>query len=152
MLETGFLKANIDAAFFTDSLEMGFGIIIYDHRGRHIYSRSHVMPDLYVSEVGEAIGHHEALSWVKELGMARVIVEMDAINGDETHNSVFEDIITGCKGLLFFLPHVHVQWIPRDANIMSYRIAKVARAFSSPCYWVERPNCVDGLPGSSCMC
>ncbi|KAL8472197.1 hypothetical protein ACS0TY_029424 [Phlomoides rotata] len=89
-------------------MEMGFGIIIHDHMGHHIYSRSHVMPGLYEPEVGETIELHEALSWIKELGLARVIVEMDAknvvdaINGDEENNSIFGDIITGCKGLLFF--------------------------------------------------
>ncbi|KAL8520573.1 hypothetical protein ACS0TY_011200 [Phlomoides rotata] len=45
--ESGFMKANIDAAFFWDTLEMGLGVIIHDESGRHLFSRSHVMPGLY---------------------------------------------------------------------------------------------------------
>ncbi|KAL8544247.1 hypothetical protein ACS0TY_004689 [Phlomoides rotata] len=58
-----YLKANIDATFF-NTMEIGFGVIIHDSNGRHIYSRSHVMPGFYQSKKGEAIGLHEALSWI----------------------------------------------------------------------------------------
>ncbi|KAL8470914.1 hypothetical protein ACS0TY_033480 [Phlomoides rotata] len=115
--ESGFMKANVDAAFFVDSLEMGLGVIIHDERGHHLFSRSHVMPGLYEPEEGEAIGLHEALSWIKDLGVTKVVIEMDAknvvdaINGSVEYNSVFGDIIRGCKGLLSLLPLVVVKWI-----------------------------------------
>ncbi|KAL8515507.1 hypothetical protein ACS0TY_014262 [Phlomoides rotata] len=96
--------------FFRDSMEMGMGIILHDDRGHHFLSRSHVMPGLYEPEEGEAIGLHEALSWIKDLRVSRVVVEMDAknvvdaVNGNEEFNSVFGDIVEGCKGLLYSLP------------------------------------------------
>ncbi|KAL8470052.1 hypothetical protein ACS0TY_032790 [Phlomoides rotata] len=69
---------------------------------------------------------------------------MDAKNVVE-FNSVFGDIVEGCKGLLSTLPAVVVKWIPRDANVMAHCIAKVARDFSSPHFLDERPACVDGV-------
>ncbi|KAL8553592.1 hypothetical protein ACS0TY_002054 [Phlomoides rotata] len=139
-------------------MEMGLGIIIHDDRGHHFLSRSHVMPGLYELEEDGTIGLHEALSWIKDLGVTKVVIEMnaknvvDAVNGHEEYNSVFGDILGGCKGLLSSLPFVLVKWIPRDVNIMAYCIAKVAMNFSSPYYWEERPVCVDDLLDSFCTC
>ncbi|KAL8549271.1 hypothetical protein ACS0TY_008208 [Phlomoides rotata] len=139
-------------------MEMGLGIIIHDDGGRHYLSRSYVMSGLYKLEEGEAIGFHEALSWIKYLGETRVVIEMDAkivvdaVNGHEEHNSVFGDIVVGCKSLLASMSFVWVKWIPRNANVMAHNIAKVARNFSSPHFWDERPVCVDGLPDSFCTC
>ncbi|KAL8468232.1 hypothetical protein ACS0TY_031465 [Phlomoides rotata] len=86
---------------------MGLGIIIHDSYGRHIYiySRSHVMSGLYQPEEDEAIGLHEALSWIKDLSMHRVVIEMDvkfvvdAMNRDERLQSTYEDIVAGCRGV-----------------------------------------------------
>ncbi|KAL8526283.1 hypothetical protein ACS0TY_015487 [Phlomoides rotata] len=95
-------------------MEMGLGIIIHDDRGRHFLSRSHVIPSLYEPEEGETIGLHEALSWIKDLGETRLVIEMDAknvvdaVNGHE-YNSVFGDTVGGCKGLLSSMPFVRVK-------------------------------------------
>ncbi|KAL8545150.1 hypothetical protein ACS0TY_005371 [Phlomoides rotata] len=95
---------------------------------------------------------------LKRILVRGFIIEMDAknivdaINGDEAHNSVFRDIIIGCKRMLSLLPHVRVHWIYRDVNALAHRIAKIARDFSSPYYWVERPNIVDDLTYILCLC
>lgn len=57
-----FVKANIDASFFTVTKGIGFRIILHDEWGRHLFIGTHVMPDDYLLEKGEAIGLHEALS------------------------------------------------------------------------------------------
>ncbi|KAL8490405.1 hypothetical protein ACS0TY_025567 [Phlomoides rotata] len=64
------------------------------------------MPGLYQPDEREAIGLHEAHSLIKDLGLSRVIVEMDAklvveaINGVVHMNSVFSDIVDGCRSIL----------------------------------------------------
>ncbi|KAL8526707.1 hypothetical protein ACS0TY_015781 [Phlomoides rotata] len=50
-----------------DSGEMGFGMVLRDRCGSHIYSRTLDMSGLYTPEEGEAIGLFEALSWIKDL-------------------------------------------------------------------------------------
>lgn len=155
---SSFVKANIDVALFADSKEMGFVIVLHNEWGRHLFSRTHVMPGTYLPEEGEAIGLHEALSWIKDLGISRVIIEMDAkivvdtVNEVISPNSILGDIVDGCKRALLNSPNFSVRWIPRDANVTAHRLARSARSFSSPHYWVERPTCVDGLPDISCTC
>ncbi|KAL8500875.1 hypothetical protein ACS0TY_020451 [Phlomoides rotata] len=61
----GCIKLNVDGAFFANTHEMWFGLVLYDSHGRHICSRSLLLPELYSSEEGEAIGLFEALSWIK---------------------------------------------------------------------------------------
>lgn len=105
-----FIKANIDAAFFSDSREIGFGCILHDGWGNHLFSRTHVMPGSYSPEESEAIGLHEALSWIKDLGITRVIIEMDAkivvdaVNDSFSDNSILGDIIIGVRRELLISP------------------------------------------------
>ncbi|KAL8531734.1 hypothetical protein ACS0TY_008363 [Phlomoides rotata] len=77
---------------------------------------------------------------------------VDAVNSREEYNSVFGDIVGGYKDFLSSMPFVLVKWIHRNANIMTHCIVKVARNFSSPHYWDERPICVDDLSDSFCTC
>ncbi|KAL8555178.1 hypothetical protein ACS0TY_003114 [Phlomoides rotata] len=82
----GCVKLNVDASFFEDSLEMGLGVIIHDVVGAFVSCRSLVIPRVYRIDEGEAMGHLEALSWIKQLGLLSVKIEMegklitDAIN------------------------------------------------------------------------
>ncbi|KAL8527499.1 hypothetical protein ACS0TY_005369 [Phlomoides rotata] len=99
----GFLKRNVDGAFFSNTHEMGFGLVVHDHNGRHLFSRSSTVPGLYASDEGEAIGIFEALNWIKELNLRNVIIEMDAKLVVDAFNagigdscSVFGDIIDAC--------------------------------------------------------
>ncbi|KAL8486662.1 hypothetical protein ACS0TY_023381 [Phlomoides rotata] len=137
---------------------MVFGIIIHDEYGNHFFSRTHVMPGIYRPEEGEAIGLYEALSWIKDLGLSRVIVEMnakmvvDGVNGSARMNSVFSEIVDGCRSILVTNPGFRICWVPRDANVMAHCLARGARDFSSPYYWVERPLFVDNSPDIPCLC
>lgn len=94
---------------------MGLGLTLHNEWGEYIYSRTYVMPGVYKPEKGEAIGLHEALSWIKELGLERVIIEMDAkmvvdaMNHLIGTNSTFETIIDGCKLVLRSQPHFFVK-------------------------------------------
>ncbi|KAL8544155.1 hypothetical protein ACS0TY_004621 [Phlomoides rotata] len=57
---------------------MGFGLVLYDSLDSHIFTRILVLPGLYSSNEGEAIGLIEVLSWIKELDLQDVLIEMDA--------------------------------------------------------------------------
>ncbi|KAL8518457.1 hypothetical protein ACS0TY_009727 [Phlomoides rotata] len=61
-----------------DSLQMGINMVLRDDNGEFIACKSLVIPGVYAVGLGEAIGVYEALSWIKGLGMERVVVEMDA--------------------------------------------------------------------------
>ncbi|KAL8489170.1 hypothetical protein ACS0TY_025170 [Phlomoides rotata] len=142
----GYLKLNVDGAFYTDTREMGFGLVSHSAR-------------LYSSDEGEAIGLFEALNWIKDLGLKDVVIEMDAklvvdafnvVHGDSI--SVFEDIIDACKCIFKSHPFCKVVWVGRQANFIAHHLAKVARNFPSPFIWDELPFDVEGLPYTSCSC
>ncbi|KAL8485142.1 hypothetical protein ACS0TY_027436 [Phlomoides rotata] len=135
----GTLKLNVDAVFFVDSLEMEIGLTLWDSNGTHVYRRSLVLPGLYASEKGEAIGLFEALTWVKELDLRNVLIEMDAklvvdaFNAPSTNViSVFGDIIEACKMKFNTHPHCSVGWVVREANFVTHRLARSARDSRSP--------------------
>lgn len=150
------LKVNIDAAFFTDSNETELGVMIFDDRGKQVISRTLLLVGNYRPEEGEAIMLFEALSWIKDMSLERVIIEMDAkmmvdaLNMVETDNSSFGDINESCHRLLTSYSHCKVQWINRDANSLAHKLVRSVRNFFSPHYWVEPLFTVNGSLDSSC--
>ncbi|KAL8496020.1 hypothetical protein ACS0TY_019945 [Phlomoides rotata] len=116
------------------------------------------MSGLYQPKEGEAIGLHEARSWINDLGFKRVIFEMDAkfvvdaVNGEDTPRTTYSDIVAGYRGVLKDNRGWSVVWVNREANVMAHRLARAARGYCSPHYWVECPVFVDCLPGIFCSC
>ncbi|KAL8529675.1 hypothetical protein ACS0TY_006929 [Phlomoides rotata] len=136
---------------------MGIGLTLWDSIGAHVYSRSMVFPGLYASDEGEAIGLFEVLTWVKELDLRNVFIEMDAklvVDAFNTPNVnailVFGVIIEACKLKFSTHPHCSVGWVVREANFVAHRLARSARDSPSPFTWVELPFNVDNLPHTSC--
>ncbi|KAL8524201.1 hypothetical protein ACS0TY_013970 [Phlomoides rotata] len=145
--------------FFEDSAEMGFGMVIRDSNGVHIFSRTLAMSGVYAPEEGEAIGLFEALSWIKELDIRNVEIEMDAkvvVNAfysqDSSYISVFGDIIQACKKVFISYPYCKVGWVNRQANELAYNLARIAKDFPSPFVWAELPVVVECRPYTSCTC
>ncbi|KAL8484820.1 hypothetical protein ACS0TY_027204 [Phlomoides rotata] len=71
-------KCNIDVAQFHDSLETGMGMVICDDAGFFVVCRTVHFPGVLRSDEAEIMGHHEALSWLKNVGFEGIDVEMDA--------------------------------------------------------------------------
>ncbi|KAL8538339.1 hypothetical protein ACS0TY_000358 [Phlomoides rotata] len=114
----GFIKLNVGSAFFTNTHEMGFGFVMHNSYGTHIFSKSLNMLGLYSLDEGEAIGLFEALGWIKELDLRNVIIEMDAKLVVDAFNarrldtsSVFGDIIDACKRSFRTHPFCRVAWV-----------------------------------------
>ncbi|KAL8549893.1 hypothetical protein ACS0TY_008654 [Phlomoides rotata] len=137
---------------------MGIGLTLWDSNGSHVYSRTLVLPGLYAPDEGEAIGLFESLSWVSELDLQNIEIEMDAKLVVDAFNdarldsiSVFGDIIESCKQKFRAFPHCSVRWVVREANFVTH-LAKIARNFLSPFTLVELPFDVECLPHTSCSC
>lgn len=74
----GFVKINVDVAFFVYSLETGMGMAIHDDYGEFICCHSLVRPGVLKVDEGEAWGIKEAIRWAANLGFERVVVESDS--------------------------------------------------------------------------
>ncbi|KAL8545147.1 hypothetical protein ACS0TY_005368 [Phlomoides rotata] len=87
---------------------------------------------------GEAMGHLEALSWIKQLGLHKIKIEMaaklvvDAMKTSKVARFVFHDFIHACKRELISFLTFPFEFVNRAANEKAHRIAKVVRSFSSP--------------------
>ncbi|KAL8493611.1 hypothetical protein ACS0TY_024697 [Phlomoides rotata] len=47
----GYLKLNVDGAFYPDTREMGFGLVLFNSHGSHICIKSITLPDLGLRDV-----------------------------------------------------------------------------------------------------
>ena len=106
----GFVKyCNVDASIFHHAESIGSGFIIRNDRGE-VDKRAYGLKDPFVAE---ALGCREALSWLKNAGLQRVVVESDclllvqAVNSHEENSSyaglIVEDYRLLLKSLLSLL-------------------------------------------------
>ncbi|KAL8533694.1 hypothetical protein ACS0TY_009914 [Phlomoides rotata] len=140
-------------------MEMGIGLTLWDCTGSHVYSRTLALTGLYASDEDETIDLFEALTWVTELDLRNVLIEMDAKLVVDAFNtpcldsiSVFGDIIEACKIKFRSHPYCSAGWVGREANFVAHRLARIARDSPSPFTWVELPFDMDSLPHTSCSC
>lgn len=76
-LPSGWFSCGVDATFFHSPKCTGVGIILRNDNGSFVAARILTIPrHLRVGE-GEAMGLHEALSWIKDRDMARVVFHSD---------------------------------------------------------------------------
>ncbi|KAM6593604.1 hypothetical protein CsatA_001307 [Cannabis sativa] len=62
---TNNLKINVDAALYQQDNSYGYGVVARDHLGRFLEAKTCHCNGTYPSEVIEALGIKEALSWIK---------------------------------------------------------------------------------------
>ncbi|XP_019189430.1 PREDICTED: uncharacterized protein LOC109183825 [Ipomoea nil] len=95
----------------------------------------------------EAMGTREALSWIKEKGWKRVILETDALivtqavaggNNISPFGSIIEDI----RELMRQLPMVCFRFVPRRKNMVAHTLAKHALN----CVGTQRIELYDYIP------
>lgn len=68
----------MDTAFFEDTQQMGFGLVLRNEKGEFIAAQSKTIDGCYEVDVGEAMGFLEALTWLKRLDIIKVVIEGDA--------------------------------------------------------------------------
>ncbi|XP_074374511.1 uncharacterized protein LOC141714914 [Apium graveolens] len=75
----GELKINVDATCFTDSNKYSFAFLVRDSQGNVVEAQTKCKQGQVDSEIAEAMGIREALSWVKEKNVGNVVVESDCL-------------------------------------------------------------------------
>ncbi|XVF71911.1 hypothetical protein PTKIN_Ptkin12aG0078100 [Pterospermum kingtungense] len=97
-----YLKCNIDAAIFSDSLSTGLGCIVRDSNGAFVASRMDKLAGLPTIKECEALALLEAVKWMLSLGLKNVVFEydaklvIDAIRSKAVDQSEFGSIILSC--------------------------------------------------------
>ena len=83
----GMLKCNVDVAFLPSYQQTGLGMILWNVEGQFVACATTIFNSLTEVREGEALGLHEALSWVKRLGYQQVVFELDAKSVVDAVNS-----------------------------------------------------------------
>ena len=79
----------------------------------------------------EALAVREALSWIKNLQLSKIIVEIDCLNvysalvSHDTSPNGFGLIIVDCQALALLVGEVRFSFVRRSANVVAHNMAKV---------------------------
>ncbi|XP_031115793.1 uncharacterized protein LOC116019649 [Ipomoea triloba] len=124
-----FLKVNVDVALDFTRKRMGFGWVVRGEGGVVNAMGWRVEEGVFSVHEAEAVGVREVLSWVKQKGWSRVIVETDAqvvskAVYDGGRSGPFGLIIEDIRSILHHLDLVVVHFVKRDANMLAHAIAK----------------------------
>ncbi|XP_030483493.2 uncharacterized protein LOC115700078 [Cannabis sativa] len=129
------IKVNVDASIFGSSQDYGYGIVARDEHGFMLQGVSRLCHGSVRSEIAEAIGVREALSWIKDKQWSHVILETDclvvvqAIRNPIHMIFLFGDVIKECQNLLVSLSGVTISFVKRSANLVAHAIAKAATSY-----------------------
>ncbi|XP_057775034.1 uncharacterized protein LOC130994015 [Salvia miltiorrhiza] len=157
-LPPGAIQCNVDVAFFAEDKTMGLGMVVRNHHGEFVVGRSIILPGCRSVEEGELIGIKEALSWIKELGFLKGVLESDckracdAIGSTERSISELGVLASLCRAKLVLVPDLSVRFVKREYNAIAHCLAKAARDFTSHHVWTEPPVFVAGLFHIPCSC
>ncbi|XP_057802917.1 uncharacterized protein LOC131018209 [Salvia miltiorrhiza] len=157
-LPAGHIKCNVDAAFFDEENKTGLGLVIRDYEGAFVVGKSVQLMGRRSVEEGELLGIKEALSWIKELGYSKGVVETDCkraadfISSRERNLSEVGIIADYCRSELLSLPDVAIAHVKRDQNAVAHGLAKLARDLFSHHVWSEPPISVVGHLHIPCSC
>uniref|UniRef100_A0A803NG12 Uncharacterized protein n=1 Tax=Cannabis sativa TaxID=3483 RepID=A0A803NG12_CANSA len=124
------IKINVDGATFENVNAYGYSIVARDSEGNVIDFVAKYFHGSFSTEVVEALGVKEALSWLKDKGWNMVEVETDSlltvqsIFNQQHMTSVFGLIIYDCKSFLSSLPNVSLCFVKRSANKIAHYVAR----------------------------
>ena len=127
------LKCNVDAAIFEAEKMIGMGRVIRDHNG--VFVATKMLSKEHSSacvRLVEALSLREALSWIKDLKMQKIHVEVDALlivqarSSPNFDNTVFALTIDDCRLLLNEIVQCKISHIRRSTNQVSHSITRAS--------------------------
>ena len=89
----------------------------------------------------EIMGVREALSWLQQMQMTKVLVEMDsqvvfnALNRTSTASSPFAMLVKDCQNLANSMPNIIFTFAKRFANSVAHIVARATRSMSDQTVW-----------------
>ena len=87
------------------------------------------------------MGVREALSWLKQMQMTKVLVKMDsqvvfnAINKTSPASSPFAMLVKDCKDLANSMPNIIFTFAKRSTNNVAHIVARATRSMSDQTIW-----------------
>ncbi|KAH9724792.1 putative reverse transcriptase/RNA-dependent DNA polymerase [Citrus sinensis] len=141
----GWLKCNVDAGVFSSQSRYSFGGVIRDSGGAFIAAKCQRFPGLFRPREAEALAVCEALSWIKNLQLSKIIVEIDCLNvysaltNPTTSPNGFGLIITDCQTVAQLIGEVRFSFVRRSTNVTAHNVARVEGSMSDLGEWRSVP-------------
>lgn len=140
----GTLKLNMDVTLDRHSGMMGFGFILKNSDRDFITTKSLPMKGFLSFEESEDVGVKEALSWLKEIFMDSIIVEMDSLHVFNEIYSVsspssFGLIVSDIKEIAMHFIHLNFLFVKRSANQVAHTLARHVVSLSGCMEWFSIP-------------
>lgn len=155
--EPGWFKVNTDASFDQAEYISGTGVVIRDHNGRVVAGVARWFADTLDVITAEAMAAKEGLELAVELGLERVILEVDCQgltkflqSTDPAASSVGGlcfDIIELGKSFVDF----RISWTNREANSVAHFCASTVSAIDRSFFWIDCiPDWLVNLAATDC--
>ena len=122
-------------------MKMGVRCISRDHFSNLVCAFAKPMNGLFDPKITEVLGFREALSWLKQKGCDRIVVEMEAqlvvygIKKSSLDNSVFYLILDDFQHLISQFDNLYLCFVSRSANSVTHTLAHETGSLSEAMKW-----------------
>lgn len=150
----GFVKCNVDAAFFTNNNYFSAGMCTRNSLGSFIVAKSTLSNDLVRPPDVETLTLFWAISWTLDFGLQNVIFETDCkyivdhLSNPKPSSSDFNVIPNKCRTKLFFSPNSRVSFSRRQANLVNHKLVREAKSYANIQVFDHVPSCIFDLPSN----
>ena len=113
----------MDAAIFNESSSLGVGCVIWNSSGEFILAKSMPIYQKLGPKEVETVGVREALSWIKPMGLTKVLVEMDSqvvFNALNPTASAFNLLVKDCQEMVNSMDNTVARVIGSMSNIIVF--------------------------------
>jgi hypothetical protein len=138
----GWIKMNWDAALDKTVRKMGVGVVARYDCANVLVAMAMVIPYINDSAAAKSLAVWRVVNMCSELGFQHVVFEGDsllvvlALSTDSPYWSSFEQVIEDTRLQLLNIPFVEVRHICKDANQVTYTLAKTSLKFLLDCVWI----------------
>ena len=129
------IKVSVDAATFNEENSYGIGMVARDDRGQMIQAQTVCQAGLIAPEHAESMAIKEALSWIKDKGWQKVVLDSDflvvvqAIGSKAAMTSPFGRIIEECRDMIRKYNTIEVFFVKRFANMVAHELARASNSY-----------------------
>jgi hypothetical protein len=147
----GWLKINVDAAFFRDQRKTSVACCVRQDNGSFLCAQTRNLSYVPTVLEGEALALLEAARLAVQQGWDRVVFESDShtlVHATVNNNvgcSEFSNIVSSIKNNLSLLSNFEVKFVRRQANTFAHSLARASGSWASHCFFNVIPPCIASL-------
>jgi len=110
----------------------GICMCIQNHRGLFVKAATIWYEGKSLPQEAEAVGLRDAISWIRRLGLSKVLIELDCklvvdnIFYRKSNQSEFGSIIFECRSLLKHYPNFKINFVMGQANFVSHTLTRAS--------------------------